>query len=154
MKRIIIVLLVLLLLGGGAGAALFFLEIGPFAPAEEMDGEGDDAGITLGPAPTYVNMQPLNIPILDGDTVVTTLQVELSLQVSEEKKEAVTHNLPRLRDAFLWDLYSYLPRVLRAGGRPDILVLKQHLMRVADKAIGSGMIEDVLVQSLVEAKSL
>ena len=152
MKKILILGAFLLLAGGGGAAALYFLEIGPFAPPEGAVA-GDEQPAADAPVPNYVDMQPLSVPIFEGDRVATTIQIQISLQVSEENQEIVTHRLPKLRDALLRDLYSYLPRLLRRSERLDIVGLKRHLHRVAERALGEGLIDDILVQSVLDTQA-
>jgi len=58
----------------------------------------------------------------------------------------VTRALPRLRDAFFADLYSYL-RLIDFDREPSFLpAVKTRLAAVANRTMGAGTVRDVLVQ--------
>ncbi len=59
--------------------------------------------------------------------------------------------MPRLTDAFLRELYNYLPRLLSKQGSVDVFLIKRRLQRVADKTAGEGRIDNILIQSVTEA---
>ena len=57
--------------------------------------------------------------------------------------------MPVLTDAYVRDLHSFLPRLLRSEERIDVLIIKQRLQFIGNKVAGKGLIDNVLVQSVI-----
>ena len=89
------------------------------------------------------------VPIFAEDRVVAAIQIQLKLETAGTANEAYLNRIkPRLGDAFLRDLYAFIPRLVQKGGQLDVLAIKQRLQTVADKVAGPGKINSVLVQSV------
>ena len=58
--------------------------------------------------------------------------------------------MPVLTDAYIRDLHSFLPRLLRSKERIDVLIIKQRLQFIGNKVAGKGLIDNVLVQSIID----
>ena len=58
--------------------------------------------------------------------------------------------MPVINDAFLHNLHSFLPRLLKEKERLDVLIIKQRRQLISDKVAGKYLIKNVLVQSVVE----
>ena len=149
MKKIVIAVAVVLMLAGGTISVLKFLGIGPFGDDEVV--EIVVTGTTPGEAPNFVTMDVLVIPIFQGDKVAATVQIQLKLEAADvESASKIVRLLPRLGDAFLRDLYGFIPRHLRKEERLDVALIKDRLQLVSDKVAGPGVIKSVLVQALLE----
>ncbi|MCG8511167.1 MAG: hypothetical protein MI741_18260 [Rhodospirillales bacterium] len=125
------------------------LEWGPFAPdnGEEAAAEAAEPS----EPPRFIDMDPLVVPVFAGDKVVGTIQIQLKLEtMGAENEEHINLIMPRLNDAFLRELYTYIPRLLRKEGSVDVFMIKQRLQRVAVKVAGKERIDNVLVQSVTE----
>ena len=59
----------------------------------------------------------------------------------------LTRQMPKISDAFVRDLYAFIPRMLKTKKRIDVLILKQRLQVVGERLMGKGLIKDILVQS-------
>lgn len=151
MKKIVIAVAVVLMLAGATVSVLKFLGIGPFGDGGDDVVETEATGTTPGEAPNFVTMDVLVIPIFQGDTVAATVQIQLKLEAADvESASEIVRLLPRLGDAFLRDLYGFIPRHLRKEERLDVALIKDRLQMVGDKVAGPGVIKSVLVQALLE----
>lgn len=128
-----------LLLGGGG--AYFFL-----APSGKAAGKHVAAVLPqAAPAPIFVPLAPLNVPLWQGDRVMGFYLVALQLEVpSDAARRTVETRLPLLLDAFVCGITG---RELRPTD-PDMLdftALKGHLQFLADKVLGKGIVDKVLI---------
>jgi len=144
LKKIGIIVAVILILIGGTVSVLKWMEIGPFESAE---GEVKEAPPPE--PPQFVEMELLVIPVFDADRVAATFQIQFKLEtVGNENVEKITKLLPRLNDAFLRDLYVFIPRLLRKQQTINVAVIKQRLQFIADSITGKGVVSNILIQSL------
>lgn len=138
----------LFLIGGTIGL-LKFLEIGPFKPKK-----GDVKKVVIEEVvdtTVFIDMDPMAIPIFQGNRVAATVQIQVKLETNNENKaERIKEMMPIIIDAFVRDLHSFMPRLLRAEERIDILIIKQRLQLIGDKVTGKGTISNVLVQSIID----
>ena len=148
MKKFIIIAVGLIILGGGGFSALKALKLGPFAEEGEMVEE------EAAPAepPRVIEFDPLYLPIFRGDKVAATIMIQFKLETQGEENEAlITKLLPRLNDAFLRDLYVFVPELLKKTDRIDPKVLKKRLHQVGARVTGKGVIENVIIQSVASS---
>ncbi|MBT3361101.1 MAG: hypothetical protein HN403_15875 [Rhodospirillales bacterium] len=150
-RTIAIAVAVLLMVAGGAIGVMKQFEWGPFAPG---DGNADTAAADSEKPPEpprFIDMDALVVPVFAGDAPVGTIQIQIKLEtLGAENEEALHRLMPRISDAFLSDLYVYIPRLLRKTGNVDVIAIKQRLQAVATKTAGKGRVENVLVQSVTE----
>ena len=147
MKKIVIVFAVLLMISGGAISVLKWLEIGPFAPVvvDEV------AEVVPDEPPVSIPMDDLVIPIFSDDAVAATVMIRLSLDVQGgEKEDKVNKVLPRLSDAFLRDLYTFIPRIVRKQQKLTAAILQQRLLMTGNKVVGDKVISKVVIESVSE----
>lgn len=147
-RTIAIAVAVILMIAGGAVGIMKQLEWGPFAPQSDVAATEPDK-----PAepPRFLDMDPLVIPIFAEDRVVAAIQIQLKLETKGVANEDLLNRMkPRLGDAFLSDLYAFIPRLVQKGGQLDVLAIKQRLQLVADKVVGKGKVDSVLVQSVTD----
>ena len=146
MKKLILIFSLLVMLSGAAIGLLKWLELGPFQPFGEAAIQKkviryDDSGAAI-----FIDMEPLGIPIFQGNKVVATIQIQVKLETNGEKNaERIKHIMPVITDAFVRDLHSFMPRLLKAEERVDVLIVKQRLQYIGDKVAGRGLIRNVLV---------
>jgi len=133
---------------GGTIGSLMFLETGPFKPKK-----GEIKKIkqkTLKDTTQFIDMDPLAMPIFRGNRVAATIQIQIKLETNnKDKAEEINEKMPILTDAFIRDLHSFMPRLLRVKERVDVLIIKQRLQMVSDRVLGKGIVSNVLVQSLI-----
>ncbi|MFB0992017.1 MAG: hypothetical protein QMB78_07400, partial [Rhodospirillales bacterium] len=69
---------------------------------------------------------------------------------STEKAIKIQRMMPRISDTFVKDLHSFMPRLLKEKERIDDFILKQRLKLMLDRNFGKGLIDDVLIQSVID----
>ncbi|MCZ6467942.1 MAG: hypothetical protein O6829_11785 [Alphaproteobacteria bacterium] len=149
MKKPALAVAIMLMLAGAAIGALKWLGIGPFGDGGSV--EAAATGTTAGDTLRFVALDVLVIPIFQGEKVAATVRIQLKLEAaSVEDQTEIARLLPRLNDAFLSDLYGFIPRHLRKEERLDIALIKDRLQMVGDKVAGPGVIKSVLVQAVLE----
>jgi hypothetical protein len=138
-----------IVLAGGAITIMQQLEMGPFAPKVEATPAA--AAPRVDPV-RFVAMDTLVVPIIQNDRVVTTIQIEIQLETTQSREPGLNKQMPKLTDAFVTDLRSYVPRILRDKDDVDTETLKKRLSIIGERAIGKGMFDAVLIQSVLERK--
>lgn len=153
MKKIIIIVVVILLLAGGGAAAFFFLQ------QEETDtaaGEAGEPGQEQAAAevepektedPNYLDMENLAIPIIRNRRIEKHVILKVSLEmVDEDTLDDAKPYMPRLKDAFIKDLYDYYS-YQSPGQKINTEAIKSRLKVAGDKVVGRGKIRKVLIQA-------
>ena len=140
-----------IVLAGGAITIMQQLEMGPFAPKPEAH-EAPAAAKPASDPVRFVLMEVLVVPVIQNDRVVSTIQIEIQLETTQSREQQLTKLMLRLADAFVTDLRSYIPRVLRDRSDVDTEGLKKRLAIIGERAIGKGMFDAVLIQSILERK--
>lgn len=156
MKKIIIIVVVILLLAGGGAAAFFFLqqeETGTVAGEAGEAGEAgqDQAGAQLEAKktddPNYLDMENLAIPIIRNRRIEKHVILKVSLEmVDEDTLDFARPYMPRLKDAFIKDLYDYYS-YQSPGPKINTEAIKGRLKEAGDKVVGRGKIQKVLIQA-------
>ncbi len=147
MKKLIIMVVGLLILGGGAVSVLKWMKLGPF---EEVVAEAD-AIVVRDDDTLFVDMEPLVIPIFEGDKVAAIVQIQIKLEtIGSENKAKLQQILPRISNLFITDLHTFLPRMLKKEERLDVLIIKQRLKLMSDRRIGQELVQNILVQSVID----
>ncbi len=149
MKKLLLLVAMFLFLLGGTFGSLKFLELGPFKLKK-----GEIRKVILkkkADTTVFIDMDPLAIPIFRGNKVAATIQIQVKLETNgEDNAEKIKHIMPVLTDAYVRDLHSFLPRLLRSEERIDVLIIKQRLQFIGNKVAGKGLIDNVLVQSVID----
>ncbi len=150
MKKLVIAVAIMLMLAGATISVLKWLGIGPFGDPAEVEATGTTPDEPL----HFVTMDVLVIPIFQGEKVASTVHIQLKLEATNlESASEIARLLPRLNDAFLRDLYGFIPRHLRKEERVDVALIKDRLQMVGDTVAGPGVIKNILVQALLEQPS-
>ena len=147
MKKLLLIFGLLVMLCGGTVSALKFLKLGPFQGEEVVEEKPEEqVEATI----LFVDMEPLAIPIFQGNRVAATVQIEVKLVTnSKDNVERIKQIMPIITNAFVRDLHSFMPRLLKAEERIDVLIIKQRLQLISNKVAGKGLIKNVLVQSVI-----
>lgn len=155
MKILMMGLVALILLGGGAGGAYFFLNKPAEASATEMSEVQKAEAAKLAAAReadavpmTYVELDPLVLPIVDEYGVSQTVSLVIVLEVaSEAEAETIERLQPRLKDAFIQDMYGVLSRkAVMSGGVLEVEKIKARLNKVSHKILGANVAHEVLLK--------
>lgn len=153
MKKLIILFAMLLMLVGGSITSLKYLRVGPFEGTEVVEEKGKIEE-TVEDTTKFVDMDPLAISIFQGNTVAGIIQIQVKLETNgEDNVIKIKRIMPIINDAFLRDLHSFMPRLLKAEERIDVLIIKQRLQLISDRVAGKGLIKNVLVQSVIDQPS-
>lgn len=147
MKKILVSVIALALLtGSGFGAYLFFAKPAQASEAKKEESaegkENPDANIK------FVQMTPLVLPIVDKNGVSQVVSLVVSLEVKDELAAKEVERLtPRLKDAYIQDMYGVLTRqAAMEGGVVQVGYIKSRLNKVTAKVMGQDMVRDVLLQ--------
>ena len=148
MKKIVMIFAFLVMLGGGTASILKFLQIGPFQELmkEEKQPKAQRIEETI-----TIDMDPLITTIFQENRVAALVQIELKLETQGDKRaERIKYLLPVINDAFLKDMHSFMPRLLKAEERVDAEIIRQRLQLIGDKVAGKGLIRNVVIGDIVE----
>jgi flagellar FliL protein len=136
-KLLIIVAAVVLLLAGGGGAAYFFL----FGAKKEPEPEVAKAP----PAPSFLQLEPLSVPLPRPGKPPLYHFVTLTLQTTEEGKPKLIELMPRLRDAWLRDLTAHPVGRNDGSGELDLELLKSRILKLTEQVMGGPVATEVLI---------
>ena len=156
-KIVIFVFVGIILLSGGSVALMMQMEIGPFANEEKkanVDSTPKDEKPEKKIAIETVTMAPLSIPIIQNGKIVLNLQLEVQIDTTKKKALKLREKLPILKDAYVRDLFSFIPRQLRKSKKLDQETLRRRLRVVGQRTIGKGIIYAVNIKSYSEVKSV
>lgn len=138
-----------LLAAGGGGGYFVFVAGAKAEKSEKAEEEAPPPPPEL-PKVTFFKLEPLNVPFSDANKP-RRLMLVVSLELRDDDAKArVEHLLPRLRDAFLQDLYSR-PLESKAGGQTDFDQIKWRLMARSETVLGANVVTGILVQQAVRA---
>lgn len=154
MKFVMIAAIALVFLGGGAAGAYFFLNKPAVASATEMS-EAEKADAAAAKAAheaaleaVFVKLDPLILPIVDSNGVTQTVSIVISIEVADEEAAARVEAMqPRLKDAFLQDMYGMLSqKAVMKGGVIEVAKIKARLNNISHKVMGGDTVKEVLLQ--------
>ncbi|GJL84949.1 MAG: hypothetical protein DHS20C02_07240 [Micavibrio sp.] len=159
MRLIIIGVVALLVLGGGGAAAYFFLLQPAEASVTKEGEEGHDThtkkakkggghGEEAGWGTEFVELEPLILPIVDNEGVNQVVSMVIALEVSNSGDAArVTRMAPKLKDAYIQDMYGVLNRhAALKGGVIQVGAIKKRLSKISNEIMGEDVVQDVLLQ--------
>ena len=153
MKKMAVVVALLLVLAGGTAGVMSYLGLGPFAEAPDGEAPPPAEHAVETAKPFFVDVEPLVVSVFAGERTVSTIALEIKLEVPDAAKEAELRTLmPRLKDAFLRDLHGAMPRLRTPDGRVDLEAVKRRLLVVAERVAGDGSVSEVLIQSAAEMR--
>ena len=149
MKPILLAVVALILLGGGGAGAYFYFQ----APAEAATGgagehvKAEKAKKHDAPS-SFVQLDPLILPVVDKDGVSQVVSLVIVIETMDEKSKAKVANMsPRLKDAFIQDMYGALTQeAVMRDGVLQVVALKNRLHKVSDRVMGDGVVNNVLLQ--------
>lgn len=165
MKIAIVGVLAILLLGGGAAGAYFFFDkpaVAATGPMDEAAKAEHDAKVELAegeqaaaPLEEFVAMDTLVLPIIGDNGVTHTISLVISIEVPDAATaEEVKRLSPRLKDAYIQDMYGALSRKSSMeNGVLQVGMIKDRLNRVSVKILGEDKVNDVLLQ-VVQQRAL
>ncbi len=155
MMKLLPIILFLVGSGAGVGAGLY---LRPVPKQSEMGVEDTDAKVepTLLEAPEtpglgYQYVQMTNqfvVPIVRDQRVSSMMVLSLSIETAEGRTDTIYDKEPKLRDIFLQVMFDHA----NIGGFDGVFtdvsqlaVLRRALREVAQKSLGSDIVNDVLI---------
>lgn len=160
MKYVMILLLAVVLAGaGGAGGYFFFQKqaiasLGNEKATALKDKVKRDKAAKASKEEAknlrFVEIEPIILPIIDSDGVSQVVTLIVSLEVdSVEKEDYVLQLKPRLKDAYIQDMYGVLNRKASLkGGVLKVDELKARLNRISAEVLGKNKVNDILLQAV------
>ena len=151
MRTVVFIIFALLVLGGGVAGGYFYFH----HPANAAGGEGDDnvtdrqrADSRSSVNHSFVELDPLMLPVINERGARQMVSIVVVIEVSDERKAASVERMaPRLKDAFIQDMYGILShQAAMRDGVVQVGIVKQRLNKVSRRIMGDDMIEDVLLQ--------
>lgn len=162
MKMVIIAIVAVLVLGGGGAGAYFYLNkpaeasAGPEDPEAKKEHEAKVEGAEGAQAALeeFVPLDVLVLPVIDETGVTQTITLLVSIEVPDKvAAEEVKRLSPRLKDAFIQDMYGALNRKnSMQNGVLQVSALKERLNRVSVRVLGKDKVNDVLLQIVQQRK--
>ena len=158
MKKGILILVALLLLGGIGGGAYWFFgnqaqasvppgDLDAQAKKELSDKEKAEADAKV----AFVKMDPLVLPVVNEKGIVQVINISITLEaVDAETAKEIEKFFPRLKDAYIQDMYGVLGRkgAMDAGGVVNVEIIKKRLNQITVKVIGEDKVRQVLLQNI------
>lgn len=158
MKYITILFMAVLLIGAGGAGGYFFFQKQAIASLGEESAtavknkiERDKtahASEETAKNLRFVELEPIILPIIDAEGVSQVVTLIVSLEVnSEENQKYVEQLKPRLKDAYIQDMYGELNRKASMdGGVIKVDQLKERLNSISARVLGQEKINSVLLQ--------
>lgn len=164
MKKIILIVVALLLLGGGGFAAFTFLggksaeaSVDPKHQAKDKEqAEKAESKEAVDAKVAFVKMDPLTLPVVGANGIVQIVNISVTLEVEDaEKAKDIEKFAPRLKDAYIQDMYGALSSKTAMGenGVVNVDVVKKRLHKVTAKVLGNDSVRDVLLQAIQQRKA-
>lgn len=99
------------------------------------------------PPSHYYTMKPFTLPIMAKGRVVEHFTLVVALELADkDKRSAVFHLTPRLRDAMYQMLYQMVTFRRKGSPIPSVNIFKQNLSKVALKLAGTDLVTSLVVQ--------
>ncbi|MCD8494052.1 MAG: hypothetical protein LRY39_01280 [Alphaproteobacteria bacterium] len=154
MKAIIVGLAALAVLGGGGyGAYSYFMKTAQeAAPADqavaEVEPEKKEMTAEELAALPVVELGPIIVPVIDRDGLSQTISLVISVEAMDTlAADKVKYNEPRLKNAYLQEIYGILNRYAALkGGVLAVTTLQEHLNKATDKILGKGIAHGVTLE--------
>ena len=155
-KKLIFLFAGIVILAGGTALALKLLGVWPFSSPTNPTVQTLDEGVNKNKKPLpknelTVKMDPIFIPIIQKNKVALNLKLEISIVCDKVSEQLIKQKLPILKDAYIQDLFSFIPRKLRKNSKLDKGTLKRRLEIIGNKTIGKGKILYINIINYSEA---
>ena len=148
MKTIIMIIGALAVLAGGGAGAYFYFQ----GEAEASAPAGDHKAAKKKDKKEavhyeYVELDPLILPIVDKTGVSQVVSMVVALEVNGGDSAKVSSMAPKLKDAYIQDLYGMLSEhAALKGGVIQVGYIKERLNSISQEVMHDGEINDVLLQ--------
>jgi hypothetical protein len=155
MKKAIVIIVLLALLFGGAVAGMAMLGIGPFAAlagkkvAEKEKVEAPPAE-EAGPHTLTYEIGSFIVPLIENHGIARQVGMDLSVEVEGKDASRISQEIPKLQNAFTFELYDFVPHHSDAHSAADKQAIHDRLLKVANKLFGEGSVREVNIKSIYE----
>jgi hypothetical protein len=147
--RLIFMVVGLLMLIGAVIGGLYFWGVDPLAKlgitAPMMNKE--PAAPPPPPPPSYVDFGLLIVPVIQDREVKKQAEMIVRLAVDAKDKEIVARNLPRLQNAYLAEMISFLGLTVKEGQPLDVPAIRRRLVLSAEKTLEGPYVKDVVIEN-------
>lgn len=131
--------------------ALLFVALAVPSFAAEHGEQGHGGKEPVAGVPVFIDMQPIVLPVIEGKNVTRQVGVLLSVELAEgHVSEDVEEKRRQLTDAFITELYRIYGWRSGADRVVNETLVKRHLQGTADRILGKGVVQAVLIRQLVE----
>jgi len=147
MKKLMVSIAALLILLGGAVSVLKFLKMGPFQDEDVVEVVEKEPEVKS----IFIDMEPILIPVFQGNQVAAKIQIQIKLETKDKEKAIrIQRIMPKIANVFITDLHAFMPRLIKMQERVDVIILKERLKVIAERNLEKGLIDDILVQSVLD----
>jgi flagellar FliL protein len=164
MKKMLLMAVALMLLGGGGFAAYTFFgsksaeaAVDPKnKSAEEQKAEDAKKKSEEDAKVAFVKMDPLTLPVVGKNGIIEIINISVTLEVEDaEKAKEIEKFAPRLKDAYIQDMYGALSSNtgMAQNGVVEVNVVKERLHKITAKVLGNESVRDVLLQAVQQRKA-
>ncbi|HEY1722350.1 MAG TPA: hypothetical protein VGG27_14000 [Magnetospirillaceae bacterium] len=150
MKRIIIIVVLIALLGGGAAAASIFLHVGPLANLMKPKAPPAPPAPPPPPAHDEAAVGSFIIPVVQDHGINRSLGLDIALDVMKADRSKIEAKMPLIVNAFTLTLFELVPNHSDAHSAADKKLIHDRLMMAADKTVGKGLIQDVVIKAIYD----
>ncbi len=126
-----------------AHLAALLLSLAVLAVPARADDSGDDTGGGKAPkhkltqSDSYLMVDPMYLPIFDGDRPVGMLMIGVGIDIPDAKlRGEAQHAMPILRDGFVRNLMNFSTTSVRSWRQPDVIEIGDRLQGVTDRVLG------------------
>jgi flagellar basal body-associated protein FliL len=136
---------------GGALLLALLLALGsPSLGAENVE-HGHRGKEPIPGAAVFIDMQPIVLPVIEGKNVTRQVGVLLTMELAAgHAADDVEEKRRQLTDAFITELYRIYGWRSGADRVVNETLVKRHLQATADRILGKGVVQAVLIRQLVE----
>jgi len=155
MKKAIVIILLLAILLGGVIGGMAMLGLGPFsalAPKKGAETEKVEAppAEEAGPRLLTYEIGSFIIPLIANHGIARQVGMDLSIEVEVKDAPRISQQIPRLQNAFTFELYDFVPHHSDAHSAADKQAIHDRLLKVANKVFGEDSVHEVNIKSLYE----
>jgi flagellar protein FliL len=133
------------------GALALALALALASPSQGADRSDPRRKEPLPGMPVFIDMQPIVLPVIEGSNVMGQVGVLVTVELVQGRTaEEVEEKQRELTDAFITELYRIYG--WRSGADRVIAetLVKRHLQATADRILGKGVVQAILIRQLVE----
>ena len=145
--RILIIIVAFLAVAGGGGGWWYYNN-------QNAENEAQAAELEKDPELTYVELDPLHLPVITEKGVTQNISLIIALEVdSSDDADKVNANKPKLVDAYLSDMYGVMgQKKIMKDGVLQVDLVRKRLAYVTRKVLGEDVVSNVLLQLISQRK--